>query len=165
MSGFDYAQMERRIASLEANHGPSLRFGRVTEVDPGKGTARVQIRDGDGMVSMPLRVMQRRTLKDKVQCLPDLGEHVSCLFSGQGLEQGVVLGACYSELDTAPNQEPQTDHVVYEDGTVQQYDRKSHAFLLDVTPGGSILLRVGASQIKISSDRILIESPLVEINP
>ena len=34
MSGFDYAQQERRIAALEANRGASLRFGIVTGVDP-----------------------------------------------------------------------------------------------------------------------------------
>ena len=33
MSGFDYAQQERRIAALEANRGASLRFGIVTGVD------------------------------------------------------------------------------------------------------------------------------------
>ena len=42
MSGFDYAQQERRIAALEANRGASLRFGIVTGVDPASGTARVR---------------------------------------------------------------------------------------------------------------------------
>ena len=88
MSGFDYAQQERRIAALEANRGASLRFGIVTGVDPASGAARVQLPDGDGMVTMPLRVLERRTLKDKAQTLPDIGEPVACLFSGQGLEQG-----------------------------------------------------------------------------
>ena len=39
MSGFDYAQQERRIASLESNRGASLRFGTVTGGDTATGTA------------------------------------------------------------------------------------------------------------------------------
>lgn len=126
MSGFDYAQQERRIASLESNRGASLRFGTVTGVDTATGTARVQLPDGDGMVTMPLRVLERRTLKDKAQALPDIGEPVACLFSGQGLEQGVILGAHYTAKTPSPNQEAQVDYVRYEDGTELWYDRKGH---------------------------------------
>ncbi|MFQ8887757.1 MAG: phage baseplate assembly protein V [Bilophila wadsworthia] len=126
MSGFDYAQQERRIASLESNRGASLRFGTVTGVDTATGTARVQLPDGDGMVTMPLRVLGRRTLKDKAQALPDIGEPVACLFSGQGLEQGVILGAHYTAKTPSPNQEAQVDYVRYEDGTELWYDRKGH---------------------------------------
>ena len=84
MSGFDYAQQERRIASLESNRGASLRFGTVTGVDTATGTARVQLPDGDGMVTMPLRVLGRRTLKDKAQALPDIGEPVAACSPGKG---------------------------------------------------------------------------------
>ena len=74
----------------------------MTGVDTATGTARVQLPDGDGMVTMPLRVLGRRTLKDKAQALPDIGEPVACLFSGQGLEQGVILGAHYTAKTPSP---------------------------------------------------------------
>lgn len=132
MSGFDFAALERRIAALEANRGASLRFGIVTGVNTKDGSVRVQLPDGDNMVSAPLRVLQRRSLKDKAQCLPDIGEPVACLFSGQGLESGVVLGAHYSTQTPAPGQQASTDYIVYEDGTEIWYDRKTHRLTLNI---------------------------------
>lgn len=129
---FDFAALERRVSALEANRGASLRFGTVTGVDAGDGSARVQLEDGDGMVSAPLRVLQRRSLKDKAQCLPDLGEPVACLFAGQGMEAGVVLGAHYSQQTPAPGQTATHDYAVYEDGTEVWYDRKAHKLIAKV---------------------------------
>lgn len=129
---FDMAKLERRLAALEANRGASLRFGTVTEVSEADGTARVQLPDGQNMVSHPLRVMQARSLKDKKQCFPDVGEPVACLFAGQGFEQGVVLGAVYSPKCAAPNQQSGQDYTKYEDGTEIWYDRKSHKLIAKV---------------------------------
>lgn len=132
MPGFDLVSLERRIAALEANRGASLRFGTVTGVDTADGSARVQLPDGDGMVSAPLRVLQRRSLRDKAQCLPDLGEPVACLFAGQGMEAGVVLGAHYSQQTPAPGQTATHDYAVYEDGTEIWYDRAAHKLIAKV---------------------------------
>lgn len=129
---FDYAALERRIAALEANRGASLRFGTVTESDPETGAARVQLEDGNGMVSYPLRVLQERTLKDKRQTMPDIGEPVAALFSGQGMEQGVVLGACYSSQTPPPAQPAAHDYMRYEDGTEIWYDRTAHKLIARV---------------------------------
>lgn len=126
MSGFDFAALERRVAALEANRGASLRFGTVVGVDAAAGTARVRLDDGDNMVTAPLRVLARRTLRDKEQCLPDIEEPVACLFSGQGLETGVVLGAHYSDKTLSPGQEATEHYHKYEDGTELRYDRKAH---------------------------------------
>lgn len=126
MDGFDLASLERRIAALEANRGASLRFGTVVSVDPSSGTARVRLDDGDNMVTAPLRVLARRTLKDKEQCLPDIEEPVACLFSGQGMEAGVLLGAHYSQKTPSPDQKAASDYHRYEDGTELCYDRAAH---------------------------------------
>lgn len=142
---FDFAALERRVSALEANRGASLRFGTVTEVNANTGAARVQLGDGDNLVSWPLRVLQRRSLKDKIQCLPDLGEPVAALFSGQGLEQGVVLGACYSTKTPAPSQPAAHDYVRYEDGTEIWYDRKKHELRLNVLGRLMINARDGIS--------------------
>ena len=104
---FDYAALERRIAALEANRGASLRFGKVVGVTG--GAARVQLADGQDMVSAPLPTLQRRVLKDQEIKLPDDGEPVACLFAGQGMEAGVVLGAVYSKATPDPEQERQVE--------------------------------------------------------
>lgn len=122
----DFAQMQRRIAALEAERGAVLRFGTIVGVDEQAGSARVQLEDANKMVSYPLRVLQRRTLKDQHQEMPDLGEHVACIFSGQGFEQGLMLGAVYSDADACPGLPPHVWYRKFADGTVVMYDREEH---------------------------------------
>lgn len=149
----DLAKLERRIKELENNRGSSFRFAEVTSVDEKTGTARVKLPDGENLVSMPLRVSQRRTLKDQSQELPDVGEHVACLFTGQGFEQGVVLGAVYSRPDASPGRPSHCWYMKFEDGTEVEYDRKSHS--LTMTVKGSIRIK--------TDDPISIEAPLINI--
>lgn len=127
---FDLAALERRVAALEASQTASLRFGRVTGVKGGK--CRVQFQDGQGMNSFELSTIQKRTLKDKDICMPDVGEPVACLFSGQGCEQGVCLGAYYNEREADPEQPAHMDYKKYEDGTEIWYDRESHRLVAKV---------------------------------
>lgn len=121
------AQLERRVSMLEANRGSSLRFGTVTESNA-QGSARVKLHDGENMVSMPVRTLHRRTLKDQDFCLPDLGEQVAVLFEGQGLEEGCILGAIYSDKDSAPDEEQHMEYYRFSDGTTIFYDREKHKF-------------------------------------
>lgn len=123
--------LERRMQRQEANRGASLRFGTVTESNI-TGSARVQLPDGADMVSHTVRTLHRRTLKDKDQCLPDVGEHVAVLFAGQGMEEGCVLGAVYSGKDASPAVPGEQDYMVYEDGTELWYDRKNHKLIAKV---------------------------------
>ena len=169
MSGFDFAALERRIAALEANRGASLRFGIVTGVNTKDGSVRVQLPDGDNMVSAPLRVLQRRSLKDKAQCLPDIGEPVACLFSGQGLESGVVLGAHYSTQTPAPGQQASTDYVVYEDGTEMSYDRKEHSLHAGIQ-GAAAMETQGGAHVRAQGDAdaasegtLTLKAPLIRL--
>lgn len=125
------ADLDRRITRLETNRGCSLRFGDVVAVNEQDGTARVVLPDGNGMVSLPLRVITARTHRDKFICLPDIGEQVACLFSGQGLEQGVILGSCYSSRDTTPNRPAAEVFALFADGTNLSYDRDRHCLVVD----------------------------------
>jgi len=122
----DFASLDRRLRALENTRPASLRWGEVTQVDETTGTARVKIHDADGMVSKPLRVRQSRTHKDQEQELPDLGEHVGCIFSGQGLEEGLVLGAVYSTKNPSPGKPPYVWYHRFADGTELEYDRETH---------------------------------------
>lgn len=162
--GFDFAALERRIGALEANRGASLRFGTVTEVTASDGSARVQLPDGGDMVSLPLRLLQKRTLKDKMQCFPDAGEQVAVLFSGQGLEQGVVLGAVYSKADASPDRPAQMDSTIYEDGAIIEYDRKEHEYVIAVPAGGSIVFRIGGSTLKMTENGIKLTATRIDLN-
>lgn len=158
---FDMAKLERRVKALEANRGASLRFGTVTEVSEADGTARVQLPDGQNMVSHPLRVMQPRSLKDKKQCFPDVGEPVACLFAGQGFEQGVVLGAIYSPKCASPNQQSGQDYTKYEDGTEIWYDRTAHKLIAKVK-GDVESESTGITRIE-SAKEITVKAPFINL--
>ncbi len=154
MSAFDFAGLERRVRALEANRGASLRFGKVVGVSG--GAAKVQLADGQGIVSAPLPTLQRRVLKDQEIKLPDDGEPVACLFAGQGLEAGVVLGAVYSQANPDPEQERQVEFSRFSDGTVIFYDREAHKLYADVK-GDVDLKTTGTATVKAEKE-ILAES-------
>jgi phage baseplate assembly protein V len=160
----DFAKLERRLRALEENRGAILRWGAVAAVDESAGSARVRISDADDLVSMPLRVLQQRILKDQHQELPDVGEHVVCLFAGQGFEQGVVLGAVYSDKDPCPAHEPQVWYRRFEDGTELQYDRASHRLTgtvkgwVDMAVEKDVSVKVNQKVTIDADDDILIKS-------
>ncbi len=152
----DFAKLERRLRALEANKGATLRFCEVTAVDEAAGSARVRIPDGEGMVTQPLRVLQQRTLKDQHQELPDIGEHVACLFTGQGFEQGLVLGAVYSSKEPAPGRPPHAWYRKFQDGTELQYDREEH--MLSGTVKGEVDLTVEKDVKLIVQQKVTLDA-------
>ncbi len=118
---------------------------------PERGTVRVKMVDVDDMVSSELPVIFRKTHKDKDYWMPDVGEHVVCLFSGQGLEQGFVLGAIYSEADVVPVSSNDKWHKRFEDGTVIEYDRAAHKLTVDVK-GDTEITVSGNANIKVDGN-------------
>ncbi|WP_165071077.1 phage baseplate assembly protein V [Desulfovibrio sp. ZJ200] len=164
---FDYATLERRVAALEANRGASLRFGRVVGVEG--GSARVRLDDGQGMVSAPLPTLQRRVLKDQEIKLPDDNEPVAVLFSGQGLEAGVVLGACYSPSAPDPQQARQMDYCRFVDGTVIFYDRAAHKLYAsvegdaEIKTRGTITARAEKDILAESATSITLRAPTITL--
>lgn len=154
---FDIVTLEKRIAALESNRGASLRFGIVTEVNAREGTVRVMLPDGEGLVSWPLQVLQERSYKDKKQCLPDINESVACLFAGQGLEAGVVLGACYSQKTPPPQQEAHIDFIRYEDGSELFYDRKKHQLAATIN-GSAHITTTGTINAKTKTEALVSAS-------
>jgi len=74
-----------------------LRFGIVSQINPLLCQARVNFGDDDS-TSYWLPVLQTKTLKDKFYFMPDINEQVVCLMD-QNSEDGVILGAIYSNAD------------------------------------------------------------------
>jgi len=124
-----------------------VKTGVVASTDPASGTARVELSDEDGLISFDLGVLVRKTHRDKDYWMPDVGDQVLCLFLPFGLEQGFVLGAFYSGPDAVPVSSQDKRHVLFEDGTWLEYDRKSH------TLSGHIKGKVDA--ITVDQDAVL----------
>lgn len=163
----DFAALERRISALEASQAASLRFGRVTDIKGGK--VRVQFRDGQGMNSFELSTIQKRVLKDQDIEMPDIGEPVACLFSGQGWEQGLVLGAYFNERESDPGQAAHMDYKKYADGTEIWYDREAHKLTAKVRGDAEIecektVTAKAKEEILAESDKkIKLKAPEIEL--
>ncbi|MDM7320222.1 MAG: phage baseplate assembly protein V [Fervidobacterium sp.] len=123
------------------------RVGIVVAIDEARAMVRVQWTDLDGELSYWLPVMQHKTLRDKAYWLPDVGEHVVCLLDENG-EEGVVLGAIYSDADKPPVSSRDKFFVRFEDGTTIEYDRKSHTLNINCT--GTV--NITASAVNINSN-------------
>ncbi|MDD3012624.1 MAG: phage baseplate assembly protein V [Candidatus Gastranaerophilales bacterium] len=108
-----------------------LKFGIVINIDESKAQARVQFYDEDEMSSYWLSVLQSKTLKDKFYILPDTGEHVVCLMD-ENSEEGVILGAIYSEADTCPISSKDKILAKFSDGTSIEIDKSQGNLTINV---------------------------------
>lgn len=167
MPDFDFAALERRVSALEDAHAASLRFGRVVGVQG--GTARVQLRDGQNVVTASLPTLQRRVLKDQEIKMPDLDEPVAVLFSGQGREAGVVLGACYSPAAPDPQQPQPMEFSRFSDGTVIFYDRVAHKLFAhvegdaEIVTRGTVTARAQKDILAESATNITLRAPTITL--
>lgn len=127
-----------------------IRVGRVSAVDPARATARV-VFEAQEVVSYDLPVIQRQTLRNKDYYLPDVGEHVVCIFLPTGNADGFILGAIYTDEDQPPASSQDKRVVQFEDGTRIEYDRASHT--LTVNAVGPINI-VAAGNVNVTGDVI-----------
>jgi phage baseplate assembly protein V len=132
-----------------------IRVGVVTSINPEKGTVLVHLAGVDEEVSYELPVIFPKTNKDKAYFMPDIGEHVVCIFSGQGLEQGFVLGAIYSEADTTPVSDQDKFFIRFEDGTEIAYDRRAHRLRISVR--GDVLIEADGN--------MTLKASRIDLNP
>lgn len=134
-----------------------LKFGTVTEVKPGDGTARVEFRE-DGIVSPWMSIVVPCTKADKYQYTPAIGEHVVCLMEGDG-SAGVILGAKYSTVNTPAADLAHDDRagVEFADGTQVYYDQGAGELVVDsvgkvkVIAASEFSATVGSAELKATT--------------
>lgn len=113
----------------------AIRKGIVSSVNRENCTAKVYFPDWDEKVSFDLPVMQKNTLNTKYYWMPEPNEQVICAFFANGTQEGVVLGAIYSEADKVPEEflvSDDCDGVLFSDGTLIRYDIQNHILFIDV---------------------------------
>ena len=135
--------------------GELIKVGVVTNTYPDEAKVRVKIVSSDDEISYKLPVVVRKTQDDKDYWMPDIGEHVVCLFLGNGVEDGFVLGAIYSDKDKVPVESQDKWHKTFKDGTTIEYDRKSH--VLSIHSVGDIAI--------VSDTHITLIAPRIDLNP
>lgn len=120
-----------------------LRFGKISEIDPAKGLARVQF-DADDIVSGWLPFSVPASLDNKYMSLPDVNTQVWAIMD-ENAENGVIGGAIYSADVTPVDGGADITAVQFSDETRVQYDRASHTLTVDVS---GIVLTIDTAQIK-----------------
>jgi len=150
-----FLELEERVRRLEEKTDRLVRVGVVTQVYPEKGSVRVLLPDADEEVSYELPVLVRKTLKDKDYWLPDVGEHVVCVFLPTGQEQGFVVGAFYSEVDKVPVKDKDIKRIEFENGAFIEWNRKLG--ILSIFSPGPISI--------VSGTHILLMAPRIDLNP
>ncbi|OZP13788.1 baseplate protein [Escherichia coli] len=99
--------------------------GTVSAVDADKVQARVRLPECDNLRTNWLNVLQRNTQDNKDYWLPDVGEQVEVLLDANG-EDGVILGAVYSDVDKPPFSDKNVRGTKYVDGAEFSYNRATH---------------------------------------
>jgi phage baseplate assembly protein V len=153
------------------------RVGKVSKINGANGTVQVAFSDKDNLVSHELPVLFRKTKNDKDYWMPDVGEHVLCLFLASGLEQGFVVGAFYSATDAPPTTDPEKTVLQWKDGTKIEVDRKNKEIKINaagkininvegdtnlVCKGKTMIDSTGEATVK-SAAKVIIDAPLAEI--
>lgn len=145
------------------------KVGVITALDEAKARVRVQFNDMDGVVSYWLPIVQQKTLRDKSYWMPDINEHVACLLDENG-EEGVVVGAIYSDADAAPVANKDKHCTVFADGTRVEYDRQTHTLTADVQGKINVIATARcdvtcADQVVITSaTHVTLQAPSIAIN-
>lgn len=118
-----------------------IRFGIICDIDAAKGLARVDFIE-DGIVSDWLPIIVPKGLGDSFSWMLDINEQVACLMDKHA-EDGVILGAIYSNANQPNGGNKDKFRVVFSDDTVIEYDRAAHKLTADVK---------GAVEVKATGD-------------
>src|SRR5688572_12748387 len=100
-----------------------LKYGIVSEVE--QGFAKVHFEE-DNIVTSWLPMLVRKSKSDKDSWPLEVNEHVACMMD-KYCNEGVILGAIYSDVDTPDSGEgPGKFRKKFSDGTVIEYDSEGH---------------------------------------
>lgn len=128
-----------------------IKFGIISDTDPEKGLARVNF-PAEDIVSDWLPMVTRGAKEIKAEFPLDPDEHVVCLMD-ERCEDGVILGAIYSEEVTPEAKNKDKFQVKFGDGLTVLYDRSAKK--LDLTLGNvELVMTEEGFTLKKSTDTL-----------
>lgn len=134
--------------------------GMVSAIDADKVQARVRLPECDNMRTNWPNVLQRNTQNNKDYWLPDVGEPVEVLLDANG-EDGVILGAVYSNVDKPPFSDKDVRGTKYADGTEFSYNRASHT--LTIRGGIEHIVIECSADVMVKTPKATIDAPETEV--
>ncbi|MGG2140515.1 phage baseplate assembly protein V [Symbiopectobacterium sp. RP] len=144
--------------------GIKFTTGTVSAVDEKTVRVRVRLPELDNLRTAWLEVLQRNTQNNKDYWLPDIGEQVKLLLDPYG-DDGLVLGAVYSQVDQPAIASRDKRRVDFADGTFVEYDRKTHVMAvggtlqtLILTTQDTVHIQTQNATVK-ASKRLTLDAP------
>jgi phage baseplate assembly protein V len=151
---FEVSELQRRLDNL-------VMLGVIEEAD--YPAQRVRVRLGELLTGwLPWTTL--RAGQDRTWWAPEIGEQVLVISRSGDPALGVVIGAIYRDAHPGPADRATVSHTVRPDGTVEEYDRTTGTYTLDVTAAGKIVLKCGASSIEITNTGVRIMAPRIDLN-
>lgn len=147
-----------------------LKIGIVKESKP--GFARVNLPECE-TPSQWLPIAVPRAHQSRAVWTYAVGEQVACLLDDRW-EEGVVVGAIYSDVDTPPTSNPKAFRWQFADGGVFEYDEANGKLTIttigdaDITVGGKLTAQVtgdadiSASNINLTATKVKIAAANTE---
>ncbi|MEC5291965.1 hypothetical protein VSX64_14495 [Aurantimonas sp. C2-6-R+9] len=148
MSGSD------RARELHNNH--TNKRGRVVERDGANRRVRVQFPDEDETSSYWIDVVGSGSSKNASYDMPDEDDEVWCALDPAG-EGGYVAGTRYNRADRPKTSDANVTRKDFRDGSFDEHDPGSGTRTIEIS--GTLILKVGASTITITSGEITIATP------
>lgn len=148
---------------MRADHDRArLASGHVVARDENRMMVQVHL-PAHRITTQWLRVVVPLSVGTKSFRLPRIDTPVVCLLD-DSLNTGYVQGAVYTDAHEPPlnGEKPNAIHFTADDGTVIEHDPDKKATLVDVPAGGSITLRVGASEFLITDPLVRLTTPKFE---
>ncbi|ELY6335822.1 phage baseplate assembly protein V [Cronobacter sakazakii] len=140
--------------------GVTLQTGTVSAVDADGVKARVRLPECDNMRTNWLDVLQRNTQNNKDYWLPDVGEQVKVLLDENG-EDGVILGAVYSDVDKPPLGNKDVRGTTFSDGAAFSYNRASHT--LTIRGGIEHMVIECSTDVMVKTQKATIDAQQTEV--
>lgn len=122
------------------------KVGYITEIDAGRGYAKVFFREDD-ITSTWLSIVTRGTKGTKEFFPYEVGEQVVCLMD-ETCTDGEIIGARFNSQDKPEDSGPSISIVKYKDGSTVKYDSDANEFTIKVGESEFVVNQVGGFRIK-----------------
>ena len=131
----------------------SARYQRGIVAEAKAGFAKVRFDALDGLLTQWLPVLHPNTQDDKVQWTLDVGSQVACLFD-RYMEDGCILGAIYSNVDTPASASTSVWRHSFSDGASVEYDKASGA--MSVVAINKVQVTIGGMTMLVNSGGVTV---------
>lgn len=176
------ARTKNLLGDTDYNRQPDARYkntitiARVSKIESDKTQANVRVlfpdrtdHEGTQMVSKPVPVMQQSAGHKKSYAMPRVGQNCVMARLANSTSDYIMLGTFYTTSDPPPVEDPKLDYVIYDDGSIQQFNAETGQLdwklkgdmNFENEGGASIKLKKGWS-LEIEGD-VLIKAPNIKL--